>query len=51
MAMFNEKAKYYFETISLFKGLVHLLNFTEDQLEQAYYDKNKTNHERQATGY
>ena len=51
MAMFNEKAKYYFETISLFKGLVHLLNFTEGQLEQAYYDKNKENHERQESNY
>lgn len=51
MSMFNDKARYYFETISLFKGLVALLGFTEEQLEEAYYIKNKVNHERQATGY
>ncbi|RHW38720.1 dUTPase [Lysinibacillus yapensis] len=51
IAMFNERQLYYFETISLFKGLVNLLGFTEEQLEEAYYDKNKVNHERQATNY
>lgn len=51
MAMYNDRKMYYFETIALFKGLISLLRFTEEQLEQAYYDKNKVNHERQETNY
>lgn len=51
IAMYNDKEMYFFETIALFKGLVTLLRFTEEQLEQAYYDKNKVNHDRQVTGY
>lgn len=51
IAMYNDKQLYYLETIKLFKGLVHLLGFTEEQLEEAYYDKNKINHERQVTNY
>lgn len=51
MAMYNDKTLYYFETISLFKGLVNLLGFTEKQLEQAYFSKNKENYKRQETGY
>ena len=51
IAMYNDKQRYYMETISLFKGLVTLLGFTDEQLELAYHMKNKTNHERQATGY
>lgn len=50
IAMFNDKKRYYAETVSLFKGLVALLGFDEAQLELAYYLKNKTNHERQASG-
>jgi len=51
MAMYNDKKRYYLEVVSHFKGLVGLLGFTEEQLEQAYYDKNKVNHERQASNY
>lgn len=51
IAMWNDKQLYYLETIKLFKGLVHLLGFTEEQLEAAYYEKNKINHERQETNY
>lgn len=51
IAMYNDKQRYYMETISLFKGLITLLGFTEEQLEEAYYKKNEVNHERQATGY
>lgn len=51
IAMWSDKQLYYLESIKLFKGLVHLLGFTEEQLEEAYYIKNKTNHQRQATNY
>ncbi|GEM02514.1 Dimeric dUTPase, all-alpha-NTP-PPase (MazG) superfamily [Halolactibacillus halophilus] len=34
-----------------FLNLGRLLGFTDEQIEQAYYDKNKTNHERQYNGY
>ena len=34
-----------------FIGLGHMLGFTWEQIEQAYYAKNKINHVRQATGY
>lgn len=50
IVMFMDKEMYYLETIKLFKGLVHLLKFTNEQLEQAYYDKNKENHNRQESG-
>ncbi len=32
-------------------GLGKMLGFTWEQIEQAYYDKNKVNHVRQDTGY
>ncbi|MFC7364514.1 MULTISPECIES: dUTP diphosphatase [Bhargavaea] len=32
-------------------GLGQVLGFTEDQIEAAYFAKNRTNHKRQATGY
>ena len=34
-----------------FVGLGEMLGFTWDEIEQAYYAKNKENHERQANGY
>jgi dimeric dUTPase (all-alpha-NTP-PPase superfamily) len=34
-----------------FIGLGEMLGFTWEQVEQAYYDKNKINHERQSNGY
>ncbi|MEK4283238.1 MULTISPECIES: dUTP diphosphatase [unclassified Ureibacillus] len=51
MAIFNDKIRYYFEAISIFKGLMCSLKFTENQLEEAYYKKNKVNYERQASNY
>lgn len=42
---------YYSETLSRFLGLGKSLGFTWEQIEQAYYDKNKINHERQVNGY
>lgn len=41
----------YADIILGFTVLGQLLGFTTDQIEQAYYDKNKVNHERQANGY
>lgn len=38
-------------TFLLFIGLGEMLGFTQQQIEQAYNDKNKTNWERQANGY
>ncbi len=37
--------------INLFLGLGEMLGFTWEQIEQAYYEKNEINHERQANGY
>lgn len=51
IAMYNDKQRYYLETVKLFKGLVNWLGFTEEQLETAYYERNRINHERQATNY
>jgi len=34
-----------------FIGLGEMLGFTKDQIEQAYYYKNKINHQRQENGY
>jgi dimeric dUTPase (all-alpha-NTP-PPase superfamily) len=36
---------------NLFLGLGEMLGFTQEQIEQAYYEKNKINHIRQETGY
>jgi len=41
----------YHNILIAFKGLGTLLGFTQEQIKQAYYDKNKINHERQANGY
>lgn len=35
----------------LFTGLGEMLGFTWDQIEQAYFDKNEINHQRQEAGY
>lgn len=51
IALHNAKERYYFQTVGLFKGLVHLLGFTEEQLEDAYYSKNEVNHTRQNNNY
>ena len=41
----------YKDILSSFMGLGEMLGFTTEQIEQAYYDKNKINHERQESGY
>lgn len=41
----------YENLIAYFIGLGEMLGFTWEQIEQAYMDKNKINHERQNTGY
>lgn len=41
----------YMELLSTFTTLGDSLGFDEEQVEQAYYDKNAINHERQANGY
>lgn len=46
-----EKQKHVLILWSLFKGLLDHLNFTEEQLFEAYLKKNEKNYERQATGY
>lgn len=47
----NEELETYEEVFLYFIGLGNYLGFTWDQVEQAYHDKNKINHERQDTGY
>src|SRR5699024_12229731 len=41
----------WFEVMENFLGMGQLLGFTWEQIEQAYLDKNKINHERQDGGY
>lgn len=41
----------YLDIFNEFIGLGEMLGFTWDQIEQAYMDKNKENHARQANGY
>lgn len=41
----------YYEMACQVLGLGEMLGFTEEQIEQAYLEKNKINHERQNTGY
>lgn len=47
----EEQGGYYHEGLELFLGLGEMLGFTWEQIEAAYYAKNKVNHERQANGY
>src|SRR5690625_3908779 len=39
------------DTLLYFLSLGEMLSFTWEQVEQAYYQKNEINHERQANGY
>ncbi|WP_163583299.1 dUTP diphosphatase [Gracilibacillus saliphilus] len=39
------------DIVDWFMGLGQMLGFTEQQIEAAYLEKNKVNHERQLTGY
>jgi len=41
----------YHRVLGIFKGLGEMLGFTWDEVEMAYYEKNKVNHARQANGY
>ncbi len=47
----DEEKESYEEMFLAFIGLGEMLGFTWQQIEQAYYDKNKVNHERQSNGY
>lgn len=42
---------FYGNILTIFIHLGKRLGFTWQQIEQAYYDKNKVNHERQSNGY
>ncbi|PAE20530.1 hypothetical protein CHH80_10990 [Bacillus sp. 7504-2] len=42
---------YYRNLIQLYFGLGEMLGFTWKEIEQAYYEKNKVNHQRQEEGY
>lgn len=41
----------YYLVLSEFLGLGEMLGLTGEHIEQAYFDKNKVNHERQQNGY
>lgn len=41
----------YVDLLETFIGLGEMLGFTWEQVEQAYYEKNKINHIRQESGY
>jgi dimeric dUTPase (all-alpha-NTP-PPase superfamily) len=47
----QEDLESYEEVFLYYIGLSKHFNFTWEQIEQAYMDKNKVNHERQANGY
>ncbi|MED4886180.1 dUTP diphosphatase [Lysinibacillus fusiformis] len=50
---FKENPKHHWYD-SVFEGFINLgiaLGFTWEQVEEAYYAKNKVNHERQNAGY
>ena len=42
---------YYHEGLELYISLGEMLGFTWEEIEKAYYDKNKVNHQRQTDGY
>lgn len=41
----------YMQGLELYIGLGEMLGFTSEEIETAYFEKNKVNHERQNTGY
>lgn len=47
---FRELSQYTL-TLGMFFGLGEMLGFTWGQIEEAYIDKNKINHQRQSNGY
>lgn len=48
---FKNEFESYSNVFSCFIGLGELLGFTEDEIEQVYFAKNKVNHQRQEDGY
>jgi dimeric dUTPase (all-alpha-NTP-PPase superfamily) len=48
---YGELEQGYGAVIKLFLDLGELLGFTQEQIEQAYLDKNEVNHARQVNGY
>ena len=51
VTLMSEAFDEYTEMFKAFLGLGELLGFTDGQIEQAYYDKNKVNFKRQEQGY
>ena len=47
----NNEFESYSNVFSYFIGLGEMLGFTWEQIEQAYFAKNKVNHQRQEDGY
>jgi dimeric dUTPase (all-alpha-NTP-PPase superfamily) len=47
----SEVEDQYENVVRLYLGLGEMLGFTWEQIEQAYFDKNAINHERQDNGY
>lgn len=48
----NENKRFYWDRLFIvFATLGEMLGFTWEQVEQAYYEKNKINHQRQSEGY
>lgn len=47
----DEAVGQYKQTWQMFVGLGEMLGFTWEQVEEAYYAKNKVNHARQESGY
>lgn len=47
----NTTAYHFTHVFSAIWGLGEMLGFTWEQIEQAYFDKNKVNHARQLNGY
>lgn len=51
MTYASETFEQYKQTWQIFVGLGEMLGFTWEQVEEAYYAKNKVNHARQESGY
>lgn len=45
------KAGDYYRMLDSFVNLTHSLNFTWEEIEEAYFEKNQINHQRQQEGY
>jgi dimeric dUTPase (all-alpha-NTP-PPase superfamily) len=48
---FKNKRYFYSELLSRYIALGEMLGFTWEQIESAYFEKNKINHDRQDSGY